>query len=198
MSPLAHRIAGLYRKGLAMAPPEMWLDPRIAGMTEFKPAAVLVAITDRAEPGVLLIHRPETMRAHPGQIAFPGGRHDPGEGPVAAALREADEELGIDPGAVTVIGASDRYRSGSGYEITPVLAVIPADTGITPNPDEVADWFEAPLAHLLDPTNHAVRHIDWDGTSHPFIEILWQQHRIWGVTAAIISNLSKRLGGGHG
>lgn len=196
--PLADRIERLYRQGHAKAPPQLWLDPRIHQIPQFKPAAVLVAITDRPAadprgPGMLLIHRPDTMRAHPGQIAFPGGRREPGEDAVTAALREAEEELGIDPALVRVIGPSDLYRTGSGYEITPVLAVVPADLVLSPNPTEVASWFEAPVDHVLNPANLAIREMEHEGSRHRFIEVVWREHVIWGVTGAILSNLSQRL-----
>ena len=166
----------------AMAPPD-----------ELRPAAVLVAVTERADPGVLLTHRPETMRAHAGQAAFPGGKIDPGEDAVEAALREAHEELGIDPRDVRVIGTSDPFRTRTGYDITPVLAVVPPDLPIVPNPHEVAAWFEPPLAYVLDPANRSARTADWGGGRRTYFEIVWQGHRIWGVTAAIIGNLSLRL-----
>ena len=198
MSRLLEALGHHYRAGHAKPAPPLWRDPRVEAFTEYKPASVLIAVTDRPEhdefgPGVLLIHRPDTMRAHPGQIALPGGRRDPGEDAVQAALREAEEELGLDPEQVRVIGTSDVFHSGSGYEITPVLAVVPGDIAITPNPAEVASWFEAPLAHVLNPANHAVRELERNGIRIPFIEILWQGHNIWGVTGAILSNLSKRL-----
>lgn len=158
-----------------------------------RPAAVLAAVTDRARPGFLLIHRPSTMRTHPGQVAFPGGKIDPGETPVEAALREAYEELGIEPRDVTVIGASDTYRTGSGYAVTPVLAVVPPDLDLNPSPMEVAAWFEAPVDFVFDNGNHTHHTGVWLGQERRYIEILWQQHRIWGVTAGIIANLAKRI-----
>src|ERR1044071_7834589 len=116
-------------------------------------AAVLIAITDRAEPGVVLTVRREHMRTHAGQIAFPGGRLDRGEDAVAAALREAHEEILLDPEAVEIVGAIESYRTVTGYVVTPVIGVIPPDLPLTPHEHEVADWFEAPLAFLLDPAN---------------------------------------------
>ncbi len=193
MSALFERLERLYQQGEAASPPQLWEDPRLIGDEEFRPAAVLIAVTEREQPGVLLLYRPSHMRAHPGQIAFPGGRLDPGETAIEAALREAQEEMGIDPARVQVIGPSDSYHSGSGYAITPILAMVPGDIAITPNPAEVAQWFEAPLDHILTQANHVQQWIDYEGVQHPFIEIMWQEHRIWGVTAAIIFNLARRL-----
>ncbi|MCL6249557.1 CoA pyrophosphatase [Altererythrobacter sp. KTW20L] len=158
-----------------------------------KPAAVLIAITERAEPGVLLTHRRADLRQHAGQVAFPGGKLDPGEHAVGAALREAYEELAIDPAQVRVIGTSDTFITGTGYDITPVLAMVPPDLPLVCNPDEVSAWFEAPLSFVLDTANHADRETMFEGRMRPYIEIMWQEHRIWGVTAAIIANLARRL-----
>lgn len=194
MSALYDRVDRLYREGHEGEPAELHYDPRLRGDEVFRPAAVLVALTEREEPGVLLIHRPSNMRAHPGQVAFPGGKIDPGETPIEAALREAKEELGIDAAKVRIVGTSDLYRSGSGFEITPVLGVVPPDIEITPNPTEVAQWFEAPARHIFDPANHVQKFMDWEGDTVSFYEIVWQEHAIWGITAALIVNLSRRLG----
>jgi 8-oxo-dGTP pyrophosphatase MutT (NUDIX family) len=158
------------------------------------PAAVLVAIVDRPEPTVILTLRPETMRSHPGQVSFPGGRIDPGDdGPVAAALREAEEEIGLPPASVEVIGTADRYRTVTGFEVTPVLALVPPDLPLTPHPGEVAALFEAPLRYLLDPAHQNVRHAVWRGRERTYYEIEWEGRKIWGATAAMIVNLSRRL-----
>ncbi|MBB4859839.1 8-oxo-dGTP pyrophosphatase MutT (NUDIX family) [Novosphingobium chloroacetimidivorans] len=193
MTRLFDRVSCLFEEGHAAAPPTLWLDPRIDDIESFTPAAVLIAMTDRERPGLLFLHRPSTMRAHAGQIAFPGGRIDPGETPVEAALREAWEELGIPPELVQVIGTSDLYRTGSGYEITPVLSVIPADVEIVPNPAEVASWFEAPVDFVLDRANQKQKTLEHEGHTHSFIEIDWRGHAIWGVTGAILHNLAGRL-----
>jgi 8-oxo-dGTP pyrophosphatase MutT (NUDIX family) len=195
MSSLVTRITERYRRGHALADLELHRDTRIPpGIEEtLRPAAVLAAITDRERPGLLLIHRPSNMRAHPGQIAFPGGKIDPGETPIEAALREAWEELGIRADDVEVIGASDQYRTGSGYDITPVIGVVPPDIQISPSPTEVAQWFEAPLDFVLDPANQHEAWTEWEGDMHPYWGIKWQEHDIWGVTAGIIVNLSRRL-----
>ncbi|MET0180995.1 MAG: CoA pyrophosphatase [Novosphingobium sp.] len=168
-------------------------DARFFAAGEMRDAAVLMAVIDRAEPAFLMIHRPSTMRAHAGQAAFPGGKVDPGEDAVAAALREAHEELGIDPRSVAVIGTTDRYRTATGYDITPVLAMIPDGLALRPNPMEVACWFTPPVDFVLDPANHAPRTGEWEGETREFIEIQWNEHLIWGVTARILANLGRRI-----
>jgi 8-oxo-dGTP pyrophosphatase MutT (NUDIX family) len=192
-SPLLARLTALFEEGHAREVTGLRDDSHFAARAN-RPAAVLMAVTDRAdEPGFLMIHRPSHMRAHPGQVAFPGGKIDPGETAVEAALREANEELGIDPRDVQVIGTTDRYRTGTGYDITPVLAMVPADLPIIPNPAEVARWFEPPVGFVMDHANHTHHTAEWDATRRRYIEIMWQGHRIWGVTAAIIANLTRRI-----
>ncbi|MBA2772256.1 MAG: CoA pyrophosphatase [Sphingomonas sp.] len=157
------------------------------------PAAVLVAVTDRPEPGVILTVRHEDMRIHAGQIAFPGGRLDAGEDALEAALREAHEELGLEPSAVQVIGEFGEYRTITGYAVTPVLAVIPPDLPLTPHDLEVADWFEAPLTHLLDAAQQRLEGAVVRGRERHYYVIEWDGRRIWGATAAMLVNLSRRL-----
>ena len=194
MSTVFDRVSLLYRESQNGEPPELFSDQRLEGVTRFRSAAVLIAFTERAEgPGILLLHRPSNMRSHPGQIALPGGGIDPGETPTEAALRESWEELGIHQHDVRVVGTGDVYHTHSGFEITPVLGVVPADIEINPNPTEVAQWFEAPAGFLLDPASHKQQWIDREGALRAYYEISWQEHRIWGITAAIIVNLSRRL-----
>jgi 8-oxo-dGTP pyrophosphatase MutT (NUDIX family) len=165
-------------------------DPAIAG----NPAAVLIAVTDRAEPGVILTQRTETLRRHPGQVAFPGGRIDPeDDGPIGAALREAEEEVALPPALVEVIGTADLYRTVTGYEVTPVIGVVPPDIALIPAEAEVAAVFEVPLAFLLDSANHVEATAHYQGQERRYYEILWGDRRIWGATAAMIVNLSRRL-----
>ena len=169
-------------------------DPFVAEEQAVTPAAVLVAIVDRQEPAVILTVRTDLMRKHAGQIAFPGGRIDPDDdGPVAAALREAQEEIELPPDRVEVIGTTDRYRTITGYEVTPVLGVVPPDLPLRPHQHEVAAIFEAPLHHILRAEHQLVRTVQWRGRERSYYEIEWQGRRIWGATAAMIVNLSRRL-----
>jgi 8-oxo-dGTP pyrophosphatase MutT (NUDIX family) len=157
------------------------------------PAAVLIAVTDRDDPGVILTVRREHLRTHAGQIAFPGGRIDPGEDAVAAALREAHEEILLEPLSVDLVGPIEPYRTVTGYVVTPVVGVVPPDLPLEPHEHEVADWFEAPLGHLLDPSNQRQVAALFEGRERHYYEIVWEGRRIWGATAAMIVNLSRRL-----
>ena len=160
---------------------------------EGTPAAVLIAVTDRPDPGVILTVRREHMRTHAGQVAFPGGRIDPGEDAVAAALREAHEEILLDPEAVEVVGSIEPYRTVTHYRVTPIIGAIPPDLPLEPHEHEVADWFEAPLDYLLDPSNQQRKTALFQGRDRHYYEIVWNERRIWGATAAMIVNLSRRL-----
>ena len=157
-------------------------------------AAVLVAITDRPEPGVILTQRTDSMRKHAGQVAFPGGRIDPEDrDAAAAALREAEEEIALPRDAVEVIAAADPYLTVTGYAVTPVIGVIAPDLDYHPNAAEVADVFEVPLAFVLDPANQVETEAEWQGRRRSYYEINWRGRRIWGATAAMMVNLSRRL-----
>lgn len=157
------------------------------------PAAVLVPVTNRVRPGVILTQRTETLRRHAGQIAFPGGRLDPGEDVITAALREAHEEIALPPAAVIVVGEADRYRTVTGYTVTPIVGVVPPDLALQASEAEVASVFEVPLDFLLDTANHVEAHVEWQGRERHYYEIMWEDRRIWGATAAMIVNLARRL-----
>ena len=157
-------------------------------------AAVLIAVTDRAEPGVILTQRTDTLARHAGQVAFPGGRIDPGDsGAIDAALREAEEEIALPRDRVIVIGEADRYRTVTGFDVTPVIGIVPPDLILIPSAAEVAQVFEVPLDFVLDTTNHIEVAVEWQGRNRHYYEINWNGHRIWGATAAMIVNLSRRL-----
>ncbi|MBE5073572.1 CoA pyrophosphatase [Erythrobacteraceae bacterium E2-1 Yellow Sea] len=193
-SPLYERLAHLFDHGHRQDVPDLLTDERFVEADDTADAAVLIAITERDEPGVILTQRLQAMRRHGGQVAFPGGKIDPGEDAVTAALREAHEELALDPAHVRLIGTTDRYQTGTGFDITPVLGVVPPDLDLSPNPDEVEAWFEAPLSLLLDRSNWTENAMIWRGNTRHYLEMHYQGFRIWGVTAAILANLSRRIG----
>lgn len=193
MSALFDRLSALFEEGHARDIPDLLNDAKFAKGGRQTPAAVLIAVTDRPEPGVILTQRPRGMRDHPGQVAFPGGKLDGGEDAITAALREAEEELALPREQVRVIGTSDLYQTGTGFDVTPVLGVVPPDLPLVPNPSEVEAWFEAPLALLFDPDNWATNEVFWRGSMRRYLELDYEGFRIWGVTAAIIANLARRV-----
>ncbi len=157
-------------------------------------AAVLIAVSVEPEPQLILTRRPETMARHPGQIALPGGRVDPGDADaIAAALREAEEEVALDRRLVEVLGMLDPYETGTGFSIRPVVGLIPPDVVLTPHEREVAEVFHVPFAFVMDPANHEVRHGEWQGRTRRVYVIRHGQREIWGATAGILVNLARRL-----
>jgi 8-oxo-dGTP pyrophosphatase MutT (NUDIX family) len=165
-----------------------------AGAASARPAAVLIGLINRpAGATVLLTERATHLRSHSGQVAFPGGKIDPGEDAIEAALREAEEEVGLARKHVEVFGLLDPYLSGSGYRITPVVAEIHPPFDLTINHHEVADTFEAPFAFVMDPANHQRQSREWQGTQRHFYAMPWENRYIWGVTAGILRNLYERL-----
>ena len=169
-------------------------DALVGAREVIVPAAVLVAVTDRAEPGVILTQRTATLRRHAGQIAFPGGRVDPEDsGIVAAALREAEEEIGLPRTMVEVIGEADGYRTVTGFQVTPVVGVVPPDLPLVPHEAEVADVFEVPLSVLMGEANYIEQAVEWQGRQRHYYELSWDGRRIWGATAGMLVNLARRL-----
>jgi 8-oxo-dGTP pyrophosphatase MutT (NUDIX family) len=159
-----------------------------------RPAAVVAPIVARPEgPTVLLTQRASHLRSHSGQIAFPGGKIDRGETPLAAALREAREEIGLAPDAIEPIGWLDPYLTGTGFRIMPLVAIIDPSFSLTINPEEVEDVFETPLSFLMTSANHQRQSRQWQGRLRHFYAIPYQERYIWGATAGIIRNLFERL-----
>lgn len=172
-------------------------DPSLAALVEgqvLRDAAVLIAVRDLSQATVILTRRQDHLRTHAGQVAFPGGKIDAGDdGPVGAALREAEEEIGLEPGFVRPLGLLDPYVSNTGYRIMPVVALVSAEAPLLPNADEVAEVFEVPLAFLMDPANHVLETRPWRGADRRYYAMPWQGQRIWGVTAGIIRLLHDQV-----
>jgi 8-oxo-dGTP pyrophosphatase MutT (NUDIX family) len=158
-------------------------------------AAVLMGIRDLPEPRMVFTLRREDLAHHAGQVSFPGGRTDHGDaGAVATALREAREEIALDPGAVEPLGFIDCLETISGFCVTPVVARVAGDAMLVPQPDEVAKIFEVPLAFLLDPGNLRQFAFRARGEAHKVHEYVGVEPRIWGATAAMLVNLMQRMG----
>lgn len=160
-----------------------------------RPAAVLIGIRDDREQNVLLTVRTDTLQQHAGQVAFPGGRVETDDADVvAAALRESREEIGLDASMVTPLGFLESFETISGYWVTPVVARVAANATLKPDPSEVAEVFEVPFAFFLEPANLRRYTMDFRGHRRDMVEFLHAGYRIWGVTAAILLNLLKRMG----
>jgi len=185
----------LLSSGMPVSKPPLGSDFSLNGViptpTSFRPAAVLVPLV-RREPGitVLLTQRTEDMPSHAGQIAFPGGRKQQEDADArATALRETEEEVGLSRTFVQVIGAVDPYRTGTGYEITPVVGIVTPGFTIHADPREVADVFEVPLSHFLDAQNHRVDSRIFQGRERRFYAMPYGDRYIWGATAGMLKNL---------
>ena len=174
--------------------PELW---RQTVVKPSKPAAVLVPIIDRREPTVLLTIRTAELASHAGQVAFPGGKIDPGDAsPIAAALREAKEETGLASGLIEPLGYLDLYLTFSGFRILPTVARVQPGFTLTPNPREVTETFEVPLAFLMTPANLRRETREWNGAARAYYAIRFENRFIWGITAGILRNLYERVWAG--
>jgi 8-oxo-dGTP pyrophosphatase MutT (NUDIX family) len=201
--PVADRARARLYAGERLAPEDAaHSDNAVAGMNpdartlaDARPAAVLVPIVARPDGATLLLtERASGLRQHSGQIAFPGGRIDDGDaGALGAALREAEEEIGLSPGLVTPLGFLGPWFSTTGYRITPVVALVEPDAPLALNGMEVAAAFETPLSFLMDPANHRTHQREWKGGMRSYFAMPWGDRYIWGVTAGIIRMLWLRL-----
>ena len=162
---------------------------------KLRPAAVLIAIKNSGEgPAVLLTKRAPTLKHHPGQVSFPGGKVDAGDTSViAAALREAQEEIGLPPDAVRVLGTLPCHETVTGFEVAPVLAMVELPFQVTPEHGEVAEVFEVPLAHLLDRGRYSVQSRRWRGSRRAYFTVPWGPYYIWGATARMLCGLADRM-----
>ncbi|PTR33277.1 8-oxo-dGTP pyrophosphatase MutT (NUDIX family) [Luteibacter sp. OK325] len=198
MDDLLARLRGALLPLEAPPGPRGWNHDDMAeliGNTPRRPAAVLIGIRDDREQRVVLTVRTDTLQQHAGQVAFPGGRVEPDDADVVAtALRESEEEIGLDTGMVTPLGFLEAFETISGYSVTPVVARIAANAVLKPDPGEVAEVFEVPFAFFLEPANLRRYTMDFRGHRRDMVEFLHAGYRIWGVTAAIIYNLLKRMG----
>ena len=157
-------------------------------------AAVLLPLVLHHEPSLMFTRRTESLARHSGQISFPGGRSEAHDlSPVETALRETFEETGIASSFVTVAGYLDRYLTGTGFDIQPVVGLLADGFALTPDPREVAEIFEVPLAFLCDPANRRRESREIAGKKRDFYAFTYQNHEIWGATAAIVVNLAQRL-----
>ncbi|MEJ8472712.1 CoA pyrophosphatase [Roseibium algae] len=173
------------------------LGPYARSKGQPKGAAVLIGvIASNDEPSVIFTTRTAHLSSHAGQIAFPGGKIDlQDKGPREAALREAQEEIGLDPAYVQPIGELAPYLTGSGYRVVPVVAEIQSGLTLVPNPGEVEDVFEVPLSFLMNPDNHRKQSRSWNDKQRYFYEIPYGERYIWGVTAGIVRSLYETVYG---
>jgi 8-oxo-dGTP pyrophosphatase MutT (NUDIX family) len=177
--------------------PSLRAEPKFSSRTPAQ-ASVLVPLVMRESMTVLLTQRTAHLSSHSGQIAFPGGKSDPEDvDVVATALREAQEEIGLDPRHVEVIGTMPTYTTGSAYVVTPVVALVQPAMCLVPNADEVAEVFEVPLHYLMDPAHHQRHSVEWEGAHREWWSMPYQdgeQERfIWGATAGMLRNLYEFL-----
>lgn len=187
-----------------VAPPQVhaWNLEEMHGLLDpgasLKEAAVLVGLVDRPEGAqVLLTRRTDILRHHAGQVSFPGGRLEPeDDGPVGAALRETQEEIGVGADLVTPLGFLDPLATITGFRVMPVVARVAPSYQAMPDPGEVAEVFEVPLEFLLAPDNLVAREVEFQGSPRRILEFIERRdsrRRIWGVTASILYNLRERL-----
>jgi 8-oxo-dGTP pyrophosphatase MutT (NUDIX family) len=182
--------------------PEVRNEPRFNDRAPAH-ASVLVALVERDELTVLLTRRTDHLHDHPGQVSFAGGRVEPSDADAAAtALREAQEEIGLEAPFVDVLGAMPTYTTGTGFVVTPIVALVRPGFDVSPDPFEVADVFEVPLAFLMNPANHRRHAVEVDGAQREFLSMPWdgvddrgqpRRYFIWGATAAMLRNLYRFL-----
>ena len=186
------------RSGRALGPGDWDLNPELKGdlavMEPPRPAAVLVPIVLRPELTVMLTQRSHDVPSHPGQISFPGGKVEPGDAsPLGAALREAREEIGLEAEFVEPLGFLDSYRTGTGFQISPLVAFVRPGFPLALDEREVTEVFEVPLAFLMDEANHQKHVREWRGRQRSYYAMPYGERYIWGATAGMLKNMHQRL-----
>lgn len=176
---------------------ELTLEEILAPHTldDLRPAAVLIPLRDtRQGANIILTLRSDELRAHAGQISFPGGAREAGDADlVVTALRESKEEIDLDPNEVEIVGFLDDYPTITGYRVTPVVGLVSADAGIEADGYEVSEVFELPLSRVLDEISYVRKTIERNGLQLPYLELEYEGYRVWGATAGMLWNLRAKL-----
>lgn len=195
IDPLDPLVAALSRDSAASSDFDLNPDFKLPEGRKLRPAGVLAAfVLQGGAPHVILTKRSSALKHHPGQIAFPGGKQDAGDADVtAAALREAHEEVGLDPAQVEVLGLLPTHETVTSFLVTPVVARVSGDFTPVPEPGEVAEVFTVPLAHFADPARFSVQSRRWRGMRRSYYTVPYGPYYIWGATARILRGLAERM-----